>query len=104
LDAKVERVVLNALLQREFTRPDFCAFGESNPIVLGTRRSTFASICDTFADACFLAPSANQIPSSWDKTIHLVAASRAGRYLENGYARIFAELPLQFSNEAPALI
>ena len=26
------------------------------------------------------------------------------RYLENGYARIFGELPLQFSNEAPALI
>ncbi len=25
-------------------------------------------------------------------------------YLENGYARIFGELPLQFSNEAPALI
>ena len=30
---------------------------------------------------------------------------RVGRnYLENGYARIFGELPLQFSNEAPALI
>jgi hypothetical protein len=26
------------------------------------------------------------------------------RYLENGYARIFGELPLQFSNEAPAVI
>jgi hypothetical protein len=37
--------------------------------------------------------------------MHFVAASRAGRtYLENGYARIFVELPLEFSNEAPALI
>jgi hypothetical protein len=26
------------------------------------------------------------------------------RYLENRYARIFGELPFQFSNEAPALI
>ena len=25
-------------------------------------------------------------------------------YLENGYARIFGELPLEFSNDAPALI
>jgi hypothetical protein len=64
LGAKVERVVLNALLQREFTRPDFCAFGESNPIVLGTGQATFASICDAFADACFLAPAVNLNASS----------------------------------------
>jgi hypothetical protein len=25
-------------------------------------------------------------------------------YLENGYARIFGEVPLEFSNEAPAVI
>jgi hypothetical protein len=28
----------------------------------------------------------------------------SGTYLENGYARIFEELPLEFSNDAPALI
>ena len=35
---------------------------------------------------------------------HLDAAACVRNYLENGYARIFGELPLQFSNDAPALI
>ena len=40
-----------------------------------------------------------------DKTIHLLAAFAVGRlYLEKEEARIFGELPLQFSNDAPAVI
>jgi hypothetical protein len=40
-----------------------------------------------------------------DKAIHIFAAlGSLHAYLEKGKARIFGELPLQFSNEAPALI
>lgn len=38
--AEVLCIVLNAVLGREGTRADFCAFCESNLIVFGTRRST----------------------------------------------------------------
>ena len=41
------------------------------------------------------------------KPIHLFAppvCTPPQPYLENGYARIFGELPFQFSNEAPAVI
>ena len=40
-----------------------------------------------------------------DKPIQLFAAlDPLHAYLEKGYARIFGELPLQFSNAAPAVI
>jgi len=80
---KVERVVFNALFgslgrtcwPERVDRPHICVFG----------RGLNASSCG--------------------QDIHLVASSAADRnYLENGYARIFGELPLQFSNDAPALI
>ena len=39
-----------------------------------------------------------------DSGISLKELLRSRRYLENRYARIFGELPLEFSNDAPAVI
>ena len=44
------------------------------------------------------------LASTPDSGSSLKELLRSRRYLENRYARIFGEVPLPFSNEAPALI
>ena len=41
LCGNMEGIFFDESLQCELTRVDFCAFGESNLIALGTRRSTY---------------------------------------------------------------